>query len=160
SSSARRTRGSASRGRRSVRARPDRLGPAPDSLPSIAGELGDAGVAEAQVGGRVVPLGAADAGLGLVAVAAVVGGGAGVGPVGDLIPVDPDGEVVVVRHDGLGEPREVVGHDLPRRLAAIDGAGTIVDGLRPVVPLILVADLRLVAAPELAGEGAEEDAAV
>src|SRR5207247_2201607 len=58
-------------------------------------------ISERQIGCRVVPLKLQRAGFGAEAVAGVFVRFAIVGPVGDLIAVDPDGNVRPIGDDGL-----------------------------------------------------------
>ena len=105
----------------------------------------DSQTAEVEIGGVVVPLQAqvarfepaAAAGIGIVA--------ARIGPIGDLHAVDPDGEVGLVGNQRAGEPGVVIGNDPAGFGAAVDRAGSGVDGIGAVPVLEAVLDLQLIA---------------
>ena len=83
-----------------------------------------------------------------------------VGPVGDLVAVDPDADVGAVGDDRFVEPFFVARHNPAGIDAAIDAASAAVEGLCAVAVLEAVMDLAFVAVVDFAGDGAEEDAAI
>src|SRR5262249_48958434 len=120
----------------------------------------DADIAKAQVRGRVVALDAQRPFALLEPVPGVVVLLAVVGPVGHLVAVDPRRNVPPVGRDRHREPLAVRGHDLASLLPAVNGPGAEIDRLGPVVPLPLVANLRLVTLLILARDAPEEEPAI
>src|SRR5437870_3371607 len=96
----------------------------------------------------------------LAAFAGTFGVGPLVGEVGDLVAVYPGRHVIASRCHGHREPFAVAGNDLACGLAIVDAPRTVVHCLRPIISLPLIADLRLIAAPEFTRQAAEEYATI
>ena len=92
-------------------------------MANLAFQFGDSQVTERQVGGRVVPLDLQRARGGAQPLARVVVLHAGVGPVAYLVAVDPAGHMVARHDQRVVKPLEVVGHDPPGVLTAVEAAG-------------------------------------
>jgi len=138
------------------------------SLPAFPGrfrhgKFGDAEIAEAEIGRRIVSLNAEMSGGSAQALAGIVVGLACVDPVGDGIAVHPDGKLWAASCDGHREPFEVRGNDFSGGDAAIDSSGSEIDRLTAVVTVPLIANLRFVAVGGIlfcACDGTEEDAGI
>src|SRR2546425_11036891 len=97
------------------------------------------------------------AGVGAQAVARFIVGLAIVGPIGDLVAVDPHGNMRAVGHDRFVEPLLIVGHDEPRGDSTIDAASAKILRLPAIAVLNAVVDLALVAVGKFASNAANED---
>src|SRR5438132_11373336 len=117
-------------------------------------------ISEAQIRCPVVPLQADRTFFQFAILAGVLADGPGVREVCRLKTVDPDSQLFSLGNDGHRKPLVVAGDDLAGRLAVVNASRAVVDWLRAVIPFPLVADLRLVAAPELPWNATEEDAAI